>query len=88
MLDQCLPRHGGANIDLTINGEPLRELIFQPVQEPITLPSLIKPEPIILPTVLLESFEDLTDENVGDVAQLWTGERSEYGIGDLTINPD
>ena len=23
--------HGGANIDLTINGEPLRELIFQPV---------------------------------------------------------
>ncbi|MBT5063161.1 MAG: hypothetical protein HN758_07505 [Verrucomicrobia bacterium] len=80
--------HGGANIDLTINGEPLKELIFQPVEEPITLPSLIKPEPIILPTILLESFEDVTDENVGDVAQLWTGERSEYGIGDLTINPD
>ena len=80
--------HGGANIDLTMNGEPLSELIFQPAEDQITLPSLIKPEPIALPTILLESFEEVDNDSVSDIAQLWAGERTEYAVADLTVDSE
>ncbi len=76
--------HGGASIELTMNGEPLRDLIFQPAEDQITLPSLIQPEPIVLPTLLLESFEEVDNDTVGDVAILWAGDRTEYAVAEST----
>lgn len=78
--------HGGASIDLTMDGAPLTNLIFQPLEEPITLPSLVKQEPVVLPTVLLESFEEADNESILDTAILWNGDRTEYTVADLTAD--
>ncbi|MEK9863848.1 MAG: hypothetical protein VW804_11900, partial [Verrucomicrobiota bacterium] len=76
--------HGGANINLTLDGEPLEGLIYRSLDEGITLPSLVKPEAAQLPTILLESFESSTIDSLENTAVIWNGDRATLGLADLS----
>jgi len=76
--------HGGANINLTLDGEALEGLIYRSLDEGITLPSLVKPEAVQLPTILLESFESSTIDSLENTAVIWNGDRATLGLADLS----
>jgi hypothetical protein len=75
--------HGGASIDLTMDEEPLEGIIFQSLEEAITLPGRVKTEPKPLLTTLLESFETVDEGSIEDLVLGWNGDRTEYGVADL-----
>ncbi len=78
--------HGGANIHLTMDGEALEGLLYHSLEEGITLPSLVKAEPVPLPTILLESFETSTTESLEENVRAWAGDRTTYGVADLSAD--